>query len=69
MRPWLQTEWDVAAWSESTIEHAIRGTVDDRVAELRAHAATGVDRLILIPYRYGPEQVELIAREILPRLT
>src|SRR5439155_839762 len=24
MRQWLQTEWDVAAWSESTIEHAIR---------------------------------------------
>lgn len=69
MRDWLQTEWDVAAWSESTIEHAIRGTVDECVAELRAHAATGVDRLILIPYRYQPEQVELIAREILPRLT
>src|SRR5712691_4766811 len=26
MRQWLQTEWDVAAWSESTIEHAIRGS-------------------------------------------
>jgi hypothetical protein len=28
----------------------------------------GLDRLILIPYRYQPEQVELIAREVLPRL-
>jgi alkanesulfonate monooxygenase len=27
MRHWLQTEWDVAAWSESTIDHAIRGSV------------------------------------------
>jgi hypothetical protein len=27
-----------------------------------------VDRLILIPYRYQPEQVEVIAREILPAL-
>jgi len=27
-----------------------------------------VDRIILIPYRYEPGQVELIAREILPRL-
>jgi alkanesulfonate monooxygenase len=69
MRHWLQTEWDVAAWSESTIEHAIRGTVDECVAQLQAHVATGVDRLILIPYRYEPEQVEIIAREILPRLT
>jgi alkanesulfonate monooxygenase len=68
MRRWLETEWDVAAWSESTIEHAIRGSVEECVAQLRAHAATGVDRLILIPYRYEREQVELIAREILPRL-
>jgi alkanesulfonate monooxygenase len=69
MRHWLQTEWDVAAWSESTIEHAIRGTADECVAQLRAHVETGVDRLILIPYRYEPAQVELIAHEILPRLT
>jgi alkanesulfonate monooxygenase len=68
MRQWLETEWDVAAWSESTIEHAIRGSVDECVAQLRAHVASGVHRLILIPYRYEPAQVELIAREILPRL-
>jgi alkanesulfonate monooxygenase len=68
MRKWLQTEWDVAAWSESTIEHAIRGSVDECVDQLRAHVASGVDRLILIPYRYQPEQVEIIAKEILPRL-
>ncbi len=68
MRQWLSTEWDVAAWSESTIEHAIRGTPEECLAQLRAHVATGVDRLILIPYRYRPDQVELIAREILPHL-
>jgi probable F420-dependent oxidoreductase len=68
MRQWLQTEWDVAAWSESTIEHAIRGSVDECVAQLRAHVETGVHRIILIPYRYQPEQVEIVAREVLPRL-
>lgn len=68
MRHWLQTEWDVAAWSESTIEHAIRGSVDECVEQLRAHVDSGVDRIILIPYRYDPEQVELIAQEVLPRL-
>ena len=26
MRHWLSTEWDTAAWSESTIEHAIHGS-------------------------------------------
>jgi probable F420-dependent oxidoreductase len=68
MRQWLQTEWDVAAWSESTIEHAIHGTAAECVEQLRAHVATGVHRIILIPYRYQPEQLERIAGEVLPRL-
>jgi alkanesulfonate monooxygenase len=68
MRRWLETEWDVAAWSESTIDHAIMGSPEECVDQLRAHVATGVDRLILIPYRYEREQVERIAADILPRL-
>jgi alkanesulfonate monooxygenase len=68
MRKWLQTEWDVAAWSESTIEHAIHGSPAECVAQLKAHVTTGVDRIILIPYRYQPEQVERIAKEVLPKL-
>jgi len=68
MRRWLETEWDVAAWSESTLEHAIRGSAAECAAQLRAHVASGVDRVVLIPYRYEPEQVELIAREVLPGL-
>jgi probable F420-dependent oxidoreductase len=68
MRHWLSTEWDVAAWSESTIEHAIHGSPAECVAQLRAHVATGVHRIILIPYRYQPEQVERIAKEVVPKL-
>lgn len=68
MRQWLSTEWDVAAWSESTIEHAIRGTVEECVAQLREHVAAGVHRIILVPYRYQPEQVEIVATEVLPNL-
>jgi alkanesulfonate monooxygenase len=68
MRHWLQTEWDVAAWSESTIEHAIHGSPEQCVAQLKAHVATGVNRIILIPYRYRSEQVERIAKEVLPKL-
>src|SRR5213593_1837974 len=67
MREWLRTDWDVAAWSESTLEHAIQGSVEDCVARLRAHIEAGVHRIILIPYRYQPDQMELIAKEILPR--
>jgi probable F420-dependent oxidoreductase len=68
MRRWLSTEWDVAAWSESTIEHAIHGSARDCVEQLRAHVRTGVDRIILIPYRYQRDQVERIAKEVLPAL-
>jgi alkanesulfonate monooxygenase len=68
MRQWLSTEWDVAAWSESTIEHAIHGSAGECVEQLRAHVATGVQRIILIPYRYQHDQVERIATEVLPKL-
>ena len=68
MRRWLSTEWDVASWSESTIEHAIHGSAQECVEQLRAHVATGVHRIILIPYRYQPDQVERIAKEVLPAL-
>ena len=68
MRHWLSTEWDVAAWSDSTVEHAIRGTVEECVDQLQRHVDAGVHRLILIPYRYQAEQMELIAREVIPRL-
>ncbi len=68
MMEWLGQEWDYAAWSQSTKDAAIIGTVDDCVAQLRAQRAVGVQKLIFIPYRYRPDQVEIIAREIIPRL-
>jgi alkanesulfonate monooxygenase SsuD/methylene tetrahydromethanopterin reductase-like flavin-dependent oxidoreductase (luciferase family) len=68
MRHWLSTEWDVAAWSESTIEHAIHGSAAECVEQLRAHVAAGVNRIILIPFRYQAEQLERIAKEVLPAL-
>jgi alkanesulfonate monooxygenase len=68
MRHWLTTEWDTAGWSESTVEHAVHGSPAECVEQLRAHVATGVHRIILIPYRYRPDQVERIAKEVLPRL-
>ena len=69
MRHWLSTEWDVAGWSDSTLDHAIVGTPEQCVEQLRPHIEAGVDRSILIPYRYQPDQVELIASEVIPRLT
>jgi probable F420-dependent oxidoreductase len=68
MLEWLSTEWDYAAWSQSTKDSAIIGTVDDCVAQLRAQLAAGVQKLIFIPYKYRPDQVEIIARDIIPKL-
>jgi alkanesulfonate monooxygenase len=68
MREWLQTEWDYAAWSESTAESAIMGTVDECVEQLLKHVKTGIDRIIFVPYRYQAEQLEIIAKEIIPKL-
>lgn len=68
MNEWLRTEWDFAGWSKSTPDSAIIGTVDECVEQLRKHVDTGVDRIIFVPYRYRDEQVEMIAKEIIPRL-
>ncbi len=68
MIEWLNTEWDFASWSDSTVDSAIMGTVDDCVAQLQAHIDVGVQKIIFVPYKYEPEQIEIIAREILPRL-
>ena len=68
MLEWLTTEWDFASWSDSTVDSAIMGTVDDCVEQLQAQIDVGVQKLIFVPYKYETEQVEAIAREIIPRL-
>ena len=68
MNEWLHTEWDYASWSESTAKSAIMGNVDECVTQLQAHIGTGVNRLIFVPYKYEMEQVEIVAKEIIPRL-
>jgi probable F420-dependent oxidoreductase len=68
MMEWLGKEWDYASWSDSTKDSAILGTVDECVAQLKAHLAAGVQKIIFVPYKYEIEQIETIAREIVPRL-
>ena len=68
MMEWLSKEWDYASWSESTKDSAILGTVDECVEQLKAHLAVGVQKLIFVPYRYEMDQIEIIARDIIPRL-
>ena len=68
MMEWLTTEWDYAAWSESTMDSAIMGTVEECVEQLKAHLAVGVQKIIFVPYRYEMAQIEIIAQQIIPRL-
>jgi alkanesulfonate monooxygenase SsuD/methylene tetrahydromethanopterin reductase-like flavin-dependent oxidoreductase (luciferase family) len=68
MMEWLTKEWDFASWSESTKDSAVMGTVDECVEQLKAHVAVGTQKIIFVPYKYEAEQIELIAREIIPRL-
>ncbi len=68
MMDWLNKEWDFPAHSDCSRESAIMGSVDDCVAQLREHIAAGVQKIIFVPYKYQTNQIETIAREIIPRL-
>jgi len=68
MLEWLNSEWDFASWSDSTVESAIMGTVDQCIDQLQAHLDVGVQKIIFVPYKYQADQVNIIANEIVPRL-
>ena len=68
MEHWLKTEWDFASWSDSTMDSAIMGSADECVEQLQAHIDAGCHKLIFVPYKYDMEQVDIIAREIIPKL-
>jgi alkanesulfonate monooxygenase len=68
MMEWLNNEWDFPSHSDCTRESAIMGTVDECVAQLREHIAVGVQKIIFVPYKYRADQVEIIAKEIIPQL-
>ena len=38
------------------------------IKQLKAHLSVGVQKIIFVPYQYRPDQVEVIAKEIIPRL-
>ena len=68
MLDWLNKEWDFPEQSDCTRESAIMGSVDECVEQLKEHLAVGVQKIIFVPYKYRMEQIETIAREIIPRL-
>lgn len=68
MMEWLEAEWDFPTWSDCTRDSAVMGNVDECVEQLQAHIDAGVQKLIFVPYKYEKEQVDVIAKEIIPRL-
>lgn len=68
MMEWLNVDFDIAQGSQSTMDSAIMGNVDECVAQLKEHIDAGVQKLIFVPYKYQMDQVEVIAKEIVPQL-
>lgn len=68
MMDWLNKEWDFPENSDCSRDSAIMGSVDDCVEQLQAHLDVGVQKIIFVPYKYKMDQVETIAKEIIPRL-
>ena len=68
MMDWLNKEWDFPSNSDCSRDSAIMGTAEECVEQLKAHHAVGVQKIIFVPYKYETKQVEIIAREIIPRL-
>lgn len=68
MMEWLNKEWDFPAGSDCSRESAVMGSVDDCIEQLKKHHAVGVQKIIFVPYKYRPDQIEIIAKEIIPRL-
>src|SRR5918999_1743940 len=68
MMEWLGQGWEQPARGDSPQGSAIMGTVDECVAQLKEHLAVGVQKLVFVPYKYQMDQIEIIAKDIIPRL-
>jgi probable F420-dependent oxidoreductase len=68
MMKWLNVDFDIAQGSMSSMDSAVMGNVDECVEQLKAHIDVGVQKLIFVPYKYEMDQIEIIAKEIVPRL-
>jgi probable F420-dependent oxidoreductase len=68
MLDWLNKEWDFPENSDCSRDSAIMGSVDECVAQLKVHLDAGVQKIIFVPYKYRKDQVELIAKEVIPQL-
>jgi len=68
IREFIGRYFDVAPWSESSPDSAIRGTPDQCAEQLARHIAAGVEHIVFVPYEYRTDQLERIAGDVIPRL-
>jgi alkanesulfonate monooxygenase len=69
VRRFIDSYFDVAPWSESTPDSAIRGTPEQCAEQIWAHIEAGVQHVVLVPVDYEAAQLEVIASDIVPKLT
>jgi probable F420-dependent oxidoreductase len=68
-REYVAEYFDVAEWSDSSPDSAIRGTPEQCAEQIAAHLDAGTQHVVFVPYHYEPEQVERLAAEVLPLLS
>lgn len=68
VRSFIAGYFDVAEWSESTADSAIRGTPEQCAEQIQKHIDVGERHIVFVPYNYELEQLDRIAGEILPLL-
>ena len=66
VRQYVGDYFDVAEWSESTPDSAIRGTPQQCAEQLAEHIDAGARHIVLVPYNYALDQVEALAGDVLP---
>lgn len=68
VRAFIHDYFDVAPWSESTADSAIRGTPEQCAEQIGRHVEVGARHLVFVPCSYDLEQVDAIAESVLPHL-
>jgi alkanesulfonate monooxygenase len=68
VKDFITRYFDVAPWSKSSADSAIRGTVDDCAEQLHEHLRAGAQHIVFVPHEYNSDQVEAIASELLPAI-
>ena len=68
MNEWLHSEWDFASWSESTVDSAIMGTVDNCVEQLQAHLRNSQEMLVLLTDREQIKSLKWLRSRIIEEI-